>query len=182
MITARKTDPRDLDGSEGLSGGKPCAAEEEHSSGKQPAMDRNAPEKGKMDGVLPSALVCLRVRNVLTGFLVILFAAGFAFAEREWRFSLTGLFGVWFVLSGITLEKRYRTGKIIEKMLICTSVRRSPVKNTVSVGFRTDENLPVFYHYEVGGRCNADAFYPNGMYLIYFAEDTPSQLMAWTQI
>ncbi len=130
----------------------------------------------------PAALVHLRFRNYLLGFLAVVFALGFAFAEKQWKISVLSLFGAWFIYHGYTLEKRFRDGIIEEKLLICTSVHKSMLRNSVTVGFRSNDEYPVFYQYEVGGHRSIDSFHPNGLYLIYYNRETPSQLLAYTQL
>lgn len=131
---------------------------------------------------LPTPLVNLRLKNYGIGILLIIFVLGFAFAEREWKLCSCCLFGVWFIYNGYIIEKKFREGKIVEKFLICTSAHPSTLRKSIRVGFRTDDEYPVFYEYEVGGRGRIDDFHPNGMYVIYYDKDTPSQLLAYTEI
>ena len=130
----------------------------------------------------PEALANVRVKYFIVGGLVIAFAIGFTILMREIRILPIALFGLWFIYNGWALKQKYLSGKILAAVLICTSVHSSNLKDVVTVGFRTDDEVPSFYQFKLAGKKRADDFIPNGTYIVYFYEETPSQLLAYSAV
>jgi|GEM_PF-5200623 hypothetical protein len=92
-----------------------------------------------------------------------------------------------YVLAGVlvylalSVRADYYEGKISELCLICASVTQRHVRNTTQVMFRTQEDLPKYYEFIVPGN-NQTNFKANQVYLVYFREENPKQLLGHTQM
>ena len=92
-----------------------------------------------------------------------------------------------YVLAGVlvylalSVRADYYEGKISELCLICASVTQRHVRNTTQVMFRTQEDLPKYYEFIVPGNNQAN-FKANQVYLVYFREENPKQLLGHTQM
>lgn len=131
---------------------------------------------------LPQALKDLRFKQYLAAAGIFLLTLGFTIAARNLRILFVSFLSVWFAYNGFSIERDYRSGKIAEVALICTSVRKSSLSDSFSVGFRTADEYPALYQFKLNGRKHADEFVPNGVYLIYFNVGAPSQLLAYTPV
>ena len=87
------------------------------------------------------------------------------------------------VLLGQNVKMRvdYAQGKYHEIVTVCASVNNKVMRNAVRVVFTTFTEDPDYYEFTVPGRKSAKIF-PNYTYVIYFRDDMPKALTAFTQL
>lgn len=85
------------------------------------------------------------------------------------------------VYLAISVKIDYRSGKIKEHCFICASVNSMPLRKTTRIVFRTQEEIPLYFEFIVPGKKNVE-FIPNHVYLVYFREDQPKELLGYTSL
>lgn len=87
------------------------------------------------------------------------------------------------VLLGQNVKMRvdFAQGKYHEIVTVCASVNNKVMRNAVRVVFTTFTEDPDYYEFTVPGRKSAKIF-PNYTYVIYFRDDMPKVLTAFTQL
>ncbi len=131
---------------------------------------------------IPSVLSDLRIKRYIVGGLMVILSIGFSIMCREWKMLFLALFGGWFIYNGYIIRNKYLNGQIEEKLLVCTSVRKSMVQDTVTVCFRTNDEHPSFYQFKVVGKKKSDEFMPEASYVVYYESSNPSQMMAYIPV
>lgn len=80
----------------------------------------------------------------------------------------------------ISIKLDYANEKITELSVICTSVSSNIGKNSIRVGFRTNDEIPKYYSFTFPG--NRKQFIENHVYVIYFRETAPQTLLAFVEL
>lgn len=93
---------------------------------------------------------------------------------------LLALLGLVFVYKGLQLKVRWESGRIVQQVLICQSVRKSSVKDRINLTFfNGDEENPLYYSFLLPGKRNADDFIIGAVYIVYFDLDNPKELITY---
>lgn len=73
----------------------------------------------------------------------------------------------------------FANGQICEIAVICTHVTESKLRNKTQITFRTDDEKPIFYQFDIPGK-KSNEFQVNMVYVIYFNINNPRLLMTYT--
>lgn len=130
---------------------------------------------------LPTALSELRKKRIAMAALI-----AFVSIVLAIFYKLPGplaMLAVSAVLLGQNVKMRvdFARGKYHEIVTVCASVNNKVMRNAVRVVFTTFTEDPDYYEFTVPGRKSAKIF-PNYTYVIYFRDDMPKVLIAFTQL
>jgi hypothetical protein len=92
-------------------------------------------------------------------------------------FGISGLL----VYMGISTKLDYYDGKITELCLLCASVAENKFKRSTHLVFRTTDEIPSYYVFDMPGFHQKD-FMPNTTYVVYFNNNCPSELLGYLQM
>lgn len=85
----------------------------------------------------------------------------------------------------IMLERDWIGGNICEVQAVCSFVRPGNVQDNVTVGFcsyNEDDEPEMHYQFIIPSRKKAEDFIPQSLYVLYFREREPRNLLAFQQI
>lgn len=85
------------------------------------------------------------------------------------------------VYLAIALKLDFKNEKISELCLICATVHEIPLRKVTRVVFRTQQEIPQYFEFRVPGKKHHE-FIPNHVYLVYFREDSPQELLGITAL
>ena len=130
---------------------------------------------------LPTALSELRKKRIVMAALI-----AFASIVLAIFYKVPGplaMLAVSAVLLGQNAKMRvdFTQGKYHELVTVCASVNNKVMRNAVRVVFTTFTEDPDYYEFTVPGRKSAKIC-PNYTYVIYFRDDMPKTLIAFTQL
>lgn len=128
---------------------------------------------------LPTKLAELCRKQLVVAAGICIGSASFAIAMKNGRFLMFMVFALLLAYRAFNIRKSFFNGAIVEEAVICTSVRRSVVKDSVVVSFRTDEDTPRFFQFVVPDKRLMDQFIPNATYIVYFNIYEQTRLLAY---
>ena len=85
------------------------------------------------------------------------------------------------VYMAITTKYDYRDGKIKELCLLCSSITPMKVRNSARLIFRSQDDIPLYYEFILPGKKHSE-FMLNQVYVVYFKEDDPKNLLGHTPL
>lgn len=112
---------------------------------------------------------------VLVAFICILLSIYY----KEISFLVGIVISGYLVFQAISTSIDFANGQICEIPVVCTHATESKMKNKTQVTFRTGDEDPIFYQFDVPGN-KANEFQINMVYVIYFNINNPRVLMTYT--
>lgn len=137
-------------------------------------------ENIEQEDFLPTSLQDMRSKLFVIAALIASLSVGCSMLLHNYKVLYFLLFSLYFAFTGEMLRRDYKSGKIIESVLICTSVRKSAVGNMVIVNFRNaDENSnEMFFQFQLPSRKAFDQFAPSAIYIVYYNTDNPTHIIS----
>ena len=129
---------------------------------------------------LPTQLVNYRNKNYFTACAIFLFSLGLSLYVQEYTPSFLGiLFTSFFLWKGITVSRRYSSGRIAEISATCTGVRPSFYRDRFTVTFAAlnEEDEYVYYRFVVPNKRLREEYIVGAAYIIYFDRDNTHALL-----
>lgn len=95
-------------------------------------------------------------------------------------FFLTGtIISGFLTYQALTTSIDFANGQICEIPVVCTHAIESKIRNKTQVTFRTGDEEPIYYQFDIPGN-KANEFQPNMVYIIYFNINNPRLLITYT--
>lgn len=129
---------------------------------------------------LPEALRMLQIKRIAAAAAFFLLAVTLAVIYKGIKPLALSLVSLWLIYLIIELRVSFMNGKIIEKVVICHSVKTRSVGNRTRILFETQEDNPSYYDYTLSGKRYHDLI-SGSVYLIYYATDNPESLLAYKE-
>lgn len=101
---------------------------------------------------LPSALAKEEVRKYIIAAVMVLAIVTLTFTFLSVALLMFLLIPAYMVYSAISIRLDFKDGIIKEMPLICYSVKTLPVRKCTHVSFRTDDEVPSYFAYNIPGK------------------------------
>ena len=95
------------------------------------------------------------------------------------------LFSMYFIWRGLVVERKYRSGEVVELVATCTGIKPSFYKDRISVSFAAeaeDSEDITYYKFVVPNKKLQDDFIVGAPYVIYFDRNAEHVLMGYVQV
>ena len=130
---------------------------------------------------LPTVLARRRTKQYAAAVLSLAATVAGAFLVG-WKMLLLLFIPAYFAWLGFSLEHNYRSGRIRELALICTSAKASRIKDLTYVTFKTSDDVPAYCKFSIPGRNHAERFIVNAAYAVYYDTQCPDSVMEYVQL
>ena len=135
----------------------------------------------------------MRFSNMKKQILLMLSATGsrishaeaLPYAIRRYQVKLLCVSSI-FLIAGLSVGERYKSGRIREIAVLCTSVSPSRIRNTLIVTFRTEENDcssgQEYFRFINQSKSEIGNFLVNHPYVIYYDTTDPQTLLTYVTV
>lgn len=130
---------------------------------------------------LPTPLQRRALAQYAVAALVVFLCALLSIYYKEIYFMAGIIISGLLVYNAISTTLDFLNGQIEEVPVICCNVNETRVRDRTSVTFRTDEEHPSYFEFNVAGK-RANEFHPNMIYMIYYNVNNPRVLLAYAPL
>ena len=144
-------------------------------------MENNTPD----NPVLPAPLYKAAILNVCTALFCIIVGLSGIFIFKNLSPLLLCICSLFFIYRAFSINKDFKSGKIVEMPVLCTGVKASSFRDRSIVIFRSfnsEGNEDKAYQFNIPSKKTADEFLENNTYMIYFNPQSENVLIAWSNL
>lgn len=138
------------------------------------------------DVIIPAALEKYRSTLNIVAVLVAIFSVILFLILKKISCFVLLFCSVYFICKGVIVFHDYKTGRVIERVGICESVRISPFnKDKISITFSfpdAEEENTEYKTFVLFGKNHLDDFAIHGTYLIYYDVTADAQIIAYQPV
>ena len=151
------------------------------------SMQDQSDEAGEVDEqpfFIPTPLILYQRKMYITAAAFALLAAALYVAFKNLTPLVFLMGSAYMVYKGISVERDFKNGNLVEVGVVCVAVRPSAVRDRVSLTFKAnEEDGGSYYRFVVPAKKYvSEEFIVDSPYVIYFDVSNPHALIAYVQV